>query len=150
MKINVPSVYLFFRSTDDQEALFDQILMGQLDFPLPYWDNVSDSAKVSMPKRLGKFWKERKQQKNKNKQTKNKSYSLSVLHSLSTDSYYRHAAGRGGAEIHSSTGAGPCLGQCKTSSVYILFLASLVSLRTSNIHRNVTFHIVYKQLVNVL
>lgn len=22
--------------------------MGQLDFPLPYWDNVSDSAKVSV------------------------------------------------------------------------------------------------------
>jgi len=38
---------LYFRSTDDQEALFDQILLGQLEFPLPYWDNVSDSAKVS-------------------------------------------------------------------------------------------------------
>ncbi len=24
--------------------------MGQLDFPLSYWDNVSDSAKVSVPK----------------------------------------------------------------------------------------------------
>ncbi|KAI2656360.1 Serine/threonine-protein kinase DCLK1 [Labeo rohita] len=36
----------FRGSTDDQEALFDQILMGQLDFPLPYWDNVSDSAKA--------------------------------------------------------------------------------------------------------
>uniref|UniRef100_A0A8B9LLT0 Serine/threonine-protein kinase DCLK2 n=1 Tax=Astyanax mexicanus TaxID=7994 RepID=A0A8B9LLT0_ASTMX len=35
----------FRGSTEDQEALFDQILMGQLDFPLPYWDNVSDSAK---------------------------------------------------------------------------------------------------------
>ncbi|XP_039403044.1 serine/threonine-protein kinase DCLK1 isoform X2 [Mauremys mutica] len=30
---------------DDQEVLFDQILMGQVDFPSPYWDNVSDSAK---------------------------------------------------------------------------------------------------------
>ncbi|XP_069859070.1 serine/threonine-protein kinase DCLK1 isoform X1 [Dipodomys merriami] len=30
---------------DDQEVLFDQILMGQVDFPPPYWDNVSDSAK---------------------------------------------------------------------------------------------------------
>ena len=38
---------LVHRSTDDQEALFDQILSGQLDFPLPYWDNVSDTAKVS-------------------------------------------------------------------------------------------------------
>ncbi|XP_041918968.1 serine/threonine-protein kinase DCLK1-like isoform X2 [Alosa sapidissima] len=35
----------FRGSADDQEALFDQILMGQLDFPLPYWDNVSDTAK---------------------------------------------------------------------------------------------------------
>uniref|UniRef100_A0A8C9TCW2 Serine/threonine-protein kinase DCLK2 n=1 Tax=Scleropages formosus TaxID=113540 RepID=A0A8C9TCW2_SCLFO len=34
-----------FRGSEDQEVLFDQILMGQLDFPLPYWDNVSDSAK---------------------------------------------------------------------------------------------------------
>ncbi|XP_029107179.1 serine/threonine-protein kinase DCLK1a isoform X1 [Scleropages formosus] len=35
----------FRGSSEDQEVLFDQILMGQLDFPLPYWDNVSDSAK---------------------------------------------------------------------------------------------------------
>ncbi|XP_064208784.1 serine/threonine-protein kinase DCLK1a isoform X3 [Anguilla rostrata] len=35
----------FRGSTEDQEVLFDQILLGQLDFPLPYWDNVSDSAK---------------------------------------------------------------------------------------------------------
>ncbi|XP_066506438.1 serine/threonine-protein kinase DCLK1a isoform X4 [Hoplias malabaricus] len=35
----------FRGSTEDQEALFDQILLGQLEFPLPYWDNVSDSAK---------------------------------------------------------------------------------------------------------
>ncbi|XP_036380862.1 serine/threonine-protein kinase DCLK1a isoform X1 [Megalops cyprinoides] len=35
----------FRGSSDDQEVLFDQILLGQLDFPLPYWDNVSDSAK---------------------------------------------------------------------------------------------------------
>uniref|UniRef100_A0A8C8TED7 Serine/threonine-protein kinase DCLK1 n=1 Tax=Peromyscus maniculatus bairdii TaxID=230844 RepID=A0A8C8TED7_PERMB len=34
-----------FRGGDDQEVLFDQILMGQVDFPPPYWDNVSDSAK---------------------------------------------------------------------------------------------------------
>ncbi|XP_046870132.1 serine/threonine-protein kinase DCLK1a [Hypomesus transpacificus] len=32
-------------SSDDQEVLFDQILMGQLEFPLPYWDNVSETAK---------------------------------------------------------------------------------------------------------
>lgn len=33
-------------SGDDQEALFEQILKGQFDFPSPYWDNVSDTAKV--------------------------------------------------------------------------------------------------------
>ncbi|KAM6179061.1 serine/threonine-protein kinase DCLK1 isoform 6-T6 [Rhynchocyon petersi] len=35
----------FRGSGDDQEVLFDQILMGQVDFPAPYWENVSDSAK---------------------------------------------------------------------------------------------------------
>uniref|UniRef100_H3DFR7 non-specific serine/threonine protein kinase n=1 Tax=Tetraodon nigroviridis TaxID=99883 RepID=H3DFR7_TETNG len=36
----------FRGSGDDQEALFQQILQGLLDFPAPYWDNVSDSAKA--------------------------------------------------------------------------------------------------------
>ncbi|XP_029027955.1 serine/threonine-protein kinase DCLK1-like isoform X3 [Betta splendens] len=31
---------------EDQEALFEQILRGQLEFPAPYWDNVSDTAKA--------------------------------------------------------------------------------------------------------
>ncbi|XP_033867714.2 serine/threonine-protein kinase DCLK1 isoform X3 [Acipenser ruthenus] len=35
----------FRGSSEDQEVLFDQILMGQLDFPSPYWDHISDSAK---------------------------------------------------------------------------------------------------------
>uniref|UniRef100_A0A1A7XL59 Serine/threonine-protein kinase DCLK2 n=1 Tax=Iconisemion striatum TaxID=60296 RepID=A0A1A7XL59_9TELE len=36
-----------FRSTgEDQDALFEQILKGQLDFPAPFWDDVSASAKV--------------------------------------------------------------------------------------------------------
>ncbi|KAG7269972.1 hypothetical protein CRUP_021827, partial [Coryphaenoides rupestris] len=35
----------FRGSIEDQEVLFDQILMGQLEFPLPYWDHVSDTAK---------------------------------------------------------------------------------------------------------
>ena len=39
-------LYLKFRSIEDQEILFDQILMGQLEFPVPYWDHVSDTAKV--------------------------------------------------------------------------------------------------------
>lgn len=30
---------------EDQEALFEQILKGQLDFPAPYWDNISDAAR---------------------------------------------------------------------------------------------------------
>lgn len=36
----------FRGSGDDQEALFQQILKGLLDFPAPYWDNVSDGAKA--------------------------------------------------------------------------------------------------------
>uniref|UniRef100_A0A8C8IHA4 Serine/threonine-protein kinase DCLK2 n=1 Tax=Oncorhynchus tshawytscha TaxID=74940 RepID=A0A8C8IHA4_ONCTS len=32
-------------SGEDQEILLDQILMGQLDFPSPSWDNVSVTAK---------------------------------------------------------------------------------------------------------
>lgn len=40
--------FFYRRSSDDQEVLFDQILMGQLEFPLPYWDNVSETAKVNI------------------------------------------------------------------------------------------------------
>uniref|UniRef100_A0A8C4I6T4 Serine/threonine-protein kinase DCLK2 n=1 Tax=Dicentrarchus labrax TaxID=13489 RepID=A0A8C4I6T4_DICLA len=35
-----------FRGGEDQEALFEQILRGLLDFPASYWDNVSDTAKA--------------------------------------------------------------------------------------------------------
>lgn len=41
-------IYFVCRSSEDQEVLFDQILMGQLEFPLPYWDNVSETAKVNI------------------------------------------------------------------------------------------------------
>uniref|UniRef100_H3B4S1 non-specific serine/threonine protein kinase n=1 Tax=Latimeria chalumnae TaxID=7897 RepID=H3B4S1_LATCH len=37
-----------FRSPSEnnvQEDLFDQILVGHLEFPSPYWDNITDSAK---------------------------------------------------------------------------------------------------------
>ncbi|KAJ8281130.1 hypothetical protein GJAV_G00063870 [Gymnothorax javanicus] len=35
-----------FRSENNhQEDLFDQILEGRLDFPAPYWDNITDAAK---------------------------------------------------------------------------------------------------------
>ncbi|XP_076002299.1 serine/threonine-protein kinase DCLK1b isoform X2 [Genypterus blacodes] len=36
----------FRGSGEDQEALFEQILTGQLEFPSPYWESVSDTAKV--------------------------------------------------------------------------------------------------------
>ncbi|KFW86256.1 Serine/threonine-protein kinase DCLK2, partial [Manacus vitellinus] len=36
-----------FRSENNlQEDLFDQILVGKLEFPSPYWDNITDSAKL--------------------------------------------------------------------------------------------------------
>uniref|UniRef100_A0A6Q2YCB3 Serine/threonine-protein kinase DCLK2 n=1 Tax=Esox lucius TaxID=8010 RepID=A0A6Q2YCB3_ESOLU len=34
-----------FRCSEDQDILLDQILLGQLDFPSPSWDNVSVAAK---------------------------------------------------------------------------------------------------------
>nr|XP_055061078.1 serine/threonine-protein kinase DCLK2 isoform X5 [Misgurnus anguillicaudatus] len=35
-----------FRSENNlQEDLFDQILLGRLEFPSPFWDNITDSAK---------------------------------------------------------------------------------------------------------
>ncbi|XP_078533036.1 serine/threonine-protein kinase DCLK2 isoform X2 [Lissotriton helveticus] len=35
-----------FRSENNlQEDLFDQILVGKLEFPTPYWDNITDCAK---------------------------------------------------------------------------------------------------------
>ncbi|XP_028258890.1 serine/threonine-protein kinase DCLK2 isoform X2 [Parambassis ranga] len=42
-----------FRSENNrQEELFDQILLGRLDFPGPYWDNITDSAKELIAKML--------------------------------------------------------------------------------------------------
>ncbi|XP_019956871.2 serine/threonine-protein kinase DCLK2 isoform X5 [Paralichthys olivaceus] len=42
-----------FRSeSNSQEDLFDQILQGRLDFPSPYWDNITDSAKELIGKML--------------------------------------------------------------------------------------------------
>lgn len=35
----------FRGQSNDQEVLFDQILMGHQEFPSPYWENISDSAK---------------------------------------------------------------------------------------------------------
>lgn len=39
-------LFIFKCSGEDQEALFEQILRGKLEFPAPHWDNVSDTAKV--------------------------------------------------------------------------------------------------------
>ncbi|TKS80788.1 Serine/threonine-protein kinase DCLK1 [Collichthys lucidus] len=41
-----PEIVAETGSGEDQEALFEQILQGLLDFPAPYWDNVSDTAKA--------------------------------------------------------------------------------------------------------
>uniref|UniRef100_A0A672Z2C9 Serine/threonine-protein kinase DCLK2 n=1 Tax=Sphaeramia orbicularis TaxID=375764 RepID=A0A672Z2C9_9TELE len=42
-----------FRSESNlQEDLFDQILLGHLDFPSPFWDNITDSAKELIGKML--------------------------------------------------------------------------------------------------
>ncbi|XP_053499363.1 serine/threonine-protein kinase DCLK2-like [Ictalurus furcatus] len=42
-----------FRSErNQQEELFEQILRGRLDFPSPYWDNISASAKELIGKML--------------------------------------------------------------------------------------------------
>ncbi|XP_077380947.1 serine/threonine-protein kinase DCLK2 isoform X2 [Festucalex cinctus] len=42
-----------FRSdSNQQEELFEQILLGRLDFPSPYWDNITDSAKELIGKML--------------------------------------------------------------------------------------------------
>lgn len=38
----------FYSENNLQEDLFDQILVGKLEFPSPYWDNITDSAKVLM------------------------------------------------------------------------------------------------------
>uniref|UniRef100_A0A3Q2EF16 Serine/threonine-protein kinase DCLK2 n=1 Tax=Cyprinodon variegatus TaxID=28743 RepID=A0A3Q2EF16_CYPVA len=42
----------FRRSNNQQEDLFDQILRGQLDFPSPYWDIITISAKDLIRKML--------------------------------------------------------------------------------------------------
>ncbi|XP_075889258.1 serine/threonine-protein kinase DCLK2 isoform X1 [Nelusetta ayraudi] len=42
-----------FRSESNlQEDLFEQILQGRLDFPSPFWDNITDSAKELIGKML--------------------------------------------------------------------------------------------------
>lgn len=52
----LPLFFTFCSSEDDQEALFEHILKCQFDFPTPYWDNVSDAAKVSVWIFLPSYW----------------------------------------------------------------------------------------------
>lgn len=35
-----------FSANNDQTELFDQILTGRFEFTSPFWDDISDSAKV--------------------------------------------------------------------------------------------------------
>ena len=36
-----------YSKSNDQDELFDKIIEGKLRFPSPYWDKISDSAKVN-------------------------------------------------------------------------------------------------------
>ena len=44
--VHLCSSALACSENNQQEDLFDQILLGQVDFPSPYWDSITDSAKV--------------------------------------------------------------------------------------------------------
>lgn len=44
--VHLCSSALACSETNQQEDLFDQILLGQVDFPSPYWDSITNSAKV--------------------------------------------------------------------------------------------------------
>ncbi|KAJ8297922.1 hypothetical protein KUTeg_024453 [Tegillarca granosa] len=37
----------FVSTNNDQEELFDQILDGKFEFTSPFWDEISDSSKLS-------------------------------------------------------------------------------------------------------
>lgn len=81
--------------------------MGQLDFPLPYWDNVSDTAKVcervlsnsasKLIERLVDLFLT----------------GYSQFSSVSAGADHWDATGGGGSEICSSAGAGSPMGQRK-------------------------------------
>ena len=40
-----------FSPTENQDELFDMIMKGHFEFPSPYWDEISASAKVSIQSR---------------------------------------------------------------------------------------------------
>lgn len=93
-------------SGDDQEALFQQILQGLLDFPSPYWDNVSDSAKVGV-------WKSYVVHHVNVCDVLENMIIADMPYFLGCD--HCDATGGGGSEIHSSTGARSSVGQCRFS-----------------------------------
>ena len=105
-----PNSFSFFycRSSDDQEVLFDQILMGQLEFPLPYWDNVSETAKVNIYVQFLFVWEQI--QMFGDKKTKPIFYFFAAEGADSID-----AGGGGGSEIHCPPGAGASMGHCEYS-----------------------------------
>lgn len=81
--------------------------MGQLEFPLPYWDNVSETAKVNITVFMDIFWSE----------------THCILRGIKTDRCLFpaqgadpiHAGGGGGSEVYCPPGAGAHLGDCKYS-----------------------------------
>jgi len=40
------NMYIMFSAKNDQEELFDAILEQEVTFPSPYWDEVSEVARV--------------------------------------------------------------------------------------------------------
>lgn len=120
--------YFDCRSSDDQEVLFDQILMGQLEFPLPYWDNVSETAKVNTDVFMDTFWSE----------------THCFLRGIKTDCCLFpaqgadpiHAGGGGGSEVHCPPGVGAPLGHCKYSISGILAANKLEYFTMSSVFLN--------------
>lgn len=93
--------------------LFDQILMGQLEFPLPYWDNVSETAKVNIHVSKGMICLcvcvcEQIHTSEKIVLTHQCLFTAEGADSI-------HAGGGGGSEIHCTPGARAPLGHCKYS-----------------------------------
>ena len=41
-------MFVFCSTENNQEELFDQILSGKFEFTSPFWDESSDSARVSI------------------------------------------------------------------------------------------------------
>lgn len=125
----------FCRSSEDQEALFDQILMGQLEFPLPYWDNVSETAKVS------NFLTASRCEEDDVLPQKQAHPPLFV----SAGSDPVHAWGGGGPEIHCPAGAGASLGYCKYSICEFVKLSFLQKHWLANLLINVEWGSVWKR-----